>query len=162
MRVSGLESVLGKLRRPTWNDNFHHTLHVVLTGERNGYYQDFGTINQLAKAYSEGFVYSGEYSAFRRRRYGNSSRGTPGERFVVCAQNHDQVGNRAKGDRLTAILAFESLKLAAGAAVLSPCLPFLFMGEEYGETAPFLYFNSHGDPALIDAVKRGRQEGFAA
>jgi maltooligosyltrehalose trehalohydrolase len=145
-----------------WNDNFHHALHVLLTGERDGYYQDFGAIADLAKAYSEAFVYSGQYSPFRRRRYGNPARGTPAERFVVCAQNHDQIGNRMEGDRLSALTDFESLKLAAGAVLLSPFLPLLFMGEEYAETAPFLYFTSHGDPTLIEAVRRGRREEFAA
>jgi maltooligosyltrehalose trehalohydrolase len=145
-----------------WNDNFHHSLHVLLTGERDGYYEDFGGVAELAKAYSEGFVYTGQYSPFRRRRYGNSSRGIPGERFVVCIQNHDQIGNRPSGDRLTAQLDFESLKLAAGALLFSANLPLLFMGEEYGETAPFLYFTSHGDAALVEAVRKGRQEEFAA
>jgi len=144
-----------------WSDNFHHALHTMLTGERDGYYRDFGTAGQLATAYSEGFVYSGQYSPFRRKRYGNSARGTPGERFVVCTQNHDQVGNRAQGERLSALVDFESLKLAAGAMVLSPYVPLLFMGEEYGETAPFLYFTSHGDCALIEVVRRGRREEFA-
>jgi maltooligosyltrehalose trehalohydrolase len=145
-----------------WSDNFHHSLHGMLTGESDGYYRDFGTVANLATAYSEGFVYSGQYSPFRRRRYGNSAHGTPGERFVVCIQNHDQVGNRAQGERLSVLLEFESLKLAAGAMVLSPYLPLLFMGEEYGETAPFLYFTSHSDPAIVDAVRRGRREEFAA
>jgi maltooligosyltrehalose trehalohydrolase len=145
-----------------WSDNFHHALHVLLTGERDGYYMDFGAIANLATAYTEGFVYSGQYSQFRRRRHGNSARGVPGQRFVVCAQNHDQIGNRMKGDRLSTLVDFESLKLAAGAVLFSPFLPLLFMGEEYGETAPFLYFTSHGDPALIEAVRRGRQEEFAA
>ena len=145
-----------------WDDNFHHALHVLLTGERDGYYQDFGTIEDLAKAYTEGFVFSGQYSQFRRRRHGNSARGVPAERFVVCAQNHDQVGNRARGDRLSSIVDFESLKLAAGVVLLSPFLPLLFMGEEYGETAPFQYFTSHTDPALAEAVRRGRSEEFAA
>ncbi len=145
-----------------WNDGFHHALHVLLTGERDGYYEDYGTIANLATAYTEGFVYSGQYSRFRRRRHGNSARGVPGERFVVCAQNHDQIGNRAKGDRLSALVDFESLKLAAGAVLFSPFLPLLFMGEEYGETAPFQYFTSHGDPALIEAVRSGRKEEFAA
>jgi maltooligosyltrehalose trehalohydrolase len=145
-----------------WSDNFHHALHGMLTGERDGYYRDFGTAAHLASAYSEGFVYSGQYSPFRRRRYGNSARGTPGERFVVCIQNHDQIGNRVRGERLSVLLEFESLKLAAGAMLLSPYLPLLFMGEEYGETAPFLYFTSHGDPAIVDAVRRGRREEFAA
>jgi maltooligosyltrehalose trehalohydrolase len=145
-----------------WSDNFHHALHGMLTGEHDGYYRDFGTAAHLATAYSEGFVYSGQYSPVRRRRYGNSARGTPGERFVVCIQNHDQIGNRAQGERLSALLEFEALKLAAGAMLLSPYLPLLFMGEEYGETAPFLYFTSHSDPATIDAVRRGRKEEFAA
>jgi len=145
-----------------WSDNFHHALHGMLTGERDGYYRDFGTVAHLATAYSKGFVYSGQYSPFRRRHYGNSALGTPGERFVVCIQNHDQTGNRAQGERLSVLLDFESLKLAAGAMVLSPYLPLLFMGEEYGETAPFLYFTSHSDPATIDAVRRGRREEFAA
>jgi maltooligosyltrehalose trehalohydrolase len=144
-----------------WSDNFHHSLHVLLTGERDGYYQDFGTTGALATAYTEGFVYSGQYSTFRRRRHGNSARGTPAERFVVCSQNHDQIGNRPQGDRLSAQLDFESLKLAACAVLLSPYLPLLFMGEEYGETAPFQYFTSHSDPALIEAVRRGRREEFA-
>jgi maltooligosyltrehalose trehalohydrolase len=146
----------------SWSDDFHHALHTLLTGERDGYYRDFGRLDQLATAYSEGFTYSGQYSPFRRRRHGNSARGTPAERFVVCAQNHDQIGNRAQGDRLSILVDFESLKLAAGAVLLSPYLPLLFMGEEYGETVPFLYFTSHSDPALIDAVRRGRKEEFAA
>ncbi|HEX3748144.1 MAG TPA: malto-oligosyltrehalose trehalohydrolase [Bryobacteraceae bacterium] len=145
-----------------WSDSLHHVLHVLLTGEHDGYYQDFGGVADLAKAYNEAFVYSGQYSKFRRRRHGNSTRGARGEQFVVCAQNHDQIGNRAQGDRLSALLDFESLKLAAGAVILSPFLPLLFMGEEYGETAPFLYFTSHGDDDLIEAVRRGRQEEFGA
>jgi maltooligosyltrehalose trehalohydrolase len=145
-----------------WSDNFHHALHALLTGERDGYYRDFGTLGHLATAYTEGFVYSGQYSQFRRRRHGNSARGTPAERFVICAQNHDQIGNRALGERLSTLVDFESLKLAAGAVLFSPFLPLLFMGEEYGETAPFLYFTSHSDTALIEAVRRGRKEEFAA
>jgi maltooligosyltrehalose trehalohydrolase len=144
-----------------WSDSLHHVLHVMLTGERADYYQDYGTIADLATAYTQGFVYSGQYSRFRRRRHGNSARGARGEQFVVCAQNHDQIGNRAQGDRLSALIDFESLKLAAGAVIFSPFLPLLFMGEEYGETAPFLYFTSHSDADLIDAVRRGRQREFA-
>jgi maltooligosyltrehalose trehalohydrolase len=145
-----------------WSDSLHHALHVLLTGESDGYYQDYGNIGDLATAYTEGFVYSGQYSKFRRRRHGNSARGAPGERFVVYAQNHDQIGNRAKGDRLSTLVDFESLKLGAGVALLSPFLPLLFMGEDYGETAPFQYFTSHSDPGLIEAVRRGRKEEFAA
>src|SRR5579863_3563 len=92
-----------------WSDSFHHSLHTLLTGEHDGYYQDYGSVEHLAKAYSEGFVYTGQYSAFRRRRHGNSTRGMPGERFVVCIQNHDQIGNRAEGDRLSMLVDFESL-----------------------------------------------------
>ena len=145
-----------------WSDDFHHSLHAILTGERRGYYQDFGTLDQMAAAYTSGFVYSGQYSQFRRRRHGNpADDGTPGEHFVVCAQNHDQVGNRAQGERLSTLVDFESLKLAAGAVLLSPYLPLLFMGEEYGETAPFPYFTSYGDRDLIEGVRRGRKEEFA-
>ncbi len=144
-----------------WNDDFHHALHALLTDERSGYYMDFGKIEHLAKAYSEGFVYSGQYSTFRRRHFGNSSRDIPGHRLIVFSQNHDQVGNRMLGDRLSALTDFEALKLAAGVALLSPFIPLLFMGEEYGEEAPFPYFVSHGDPDLIEAVRKGRKEEFS-
>jgi maltooligosyltrehalose trehalohydrolase len=145
-----------------WNDDFHHALHALLTREKAGYYRDFGEVGHLAKAFREGFTYSGDYSAYRKRRHGNSSREIPASRFVVFAQNHDQVGNRIRGDRLSRLVKFEALKLAAGAVILSPFIPLLFMGEEYGETAPFQYFTSHSDPSLVEAVRRGRQEEFAA
>ncbi|MFZ5447282.1 MAG: malto-oligosyltrehalose trehalohydrolase [Thermodesulfobacteriota bacterium] len=145
-----------------WNDDFHHALHTLLTGEQTGYYQDFGRLDQLAQAWREGFIYSGAYSPFRRRRHGSSSRDISAERLVVFAQNHDQVGNRLGGERLSRLVSFEALKLAAGVVLLSPFMPLLFMGEEYGETAPFLYFVSHGDPGLIEAVRQGRIEEFAS
>jgi maltooligosyltrehalose trehalohydrolase len=145
-----------------WNDDFHHALRGVLTGERSGYYQDYGEFGQLVKAFREGFVYSGEYSAFRRHRHGTSTKDIPAERFVVFAQNHDQVGNRMLGERLSQLVSFEALKLAAAAVILSPFIPLLFMGEEYGEEAPFQYFISHGDGGLIDAVRHGRRLEFAA
>jgi maltooligosyltrehalose trehalohydrolase len=145
-----------------WNDDFHHSLHVLLTSERNGYYQDFGQLQHLAKAFQEGFVYSGQYSCYWQRKHGISSRDIPAHRFVVFAQNHDQVGNRMNGERLSQLVPFEALKLAAGIVLLSPFIPLLFMGEEYGETAPFPYFVSHSEPALIEAVRRGRREEFAA
>jgi maltooligosyltrehalose trehalohydrolase len=145
----------------TWADDFHHAVHTLLTGERHGYYSDFGSLDDLTRAWREGYTYAGRYSPHRRRRHGNSPAGVPPERFVVCIQNHDQVGNRAHGERLSQLVDFESLKLAAGLLLLSPYLPLLFMGEEYGETAPFLYFTSHGDPALVEAVRRGRREEFA-
>jgi maltooligosyltrehalose trehalohydrolase len=145
-----------------WNDDFHHALHTLLTDEDSGYYQDFGELQHLVKAFRQGFVYSGDYSFYRKRRHGNSSRYFPPERFVVFSQNHDQVGNRAQSERLSALVSSEALKLAAGLVLLSPFIPLLFMGEEYGETAPFHYFISHSDPDLIEAVRHGRREEFAS
>ena len=144
-----------------WNDDFHHALRVILTGDRSGYYQDYGHVEQLAKAFREGYVHSGEYSDYRRRRYGHSSRDIPALRFVVFAQNHDQVGNRMLGERLSELVSFDALKLAASTVILSPFIPLLFMGEEYGETAPFQFFISHLDAELVEAVRRGRREEFA-
>ncbi|HEY3247749.1 MAG TPA: malto-oligosyltrehalose trehalohydrolase [bacterium] len=145
-----------------WNDDFHHALHTALLDERGGYYQDYAGIPDLVRAFPGAYVYTGQFSAFRQRSHGNSSAGVPPDRFVVFAQNHDQIGNRSRGDRLADLLPFEALKLAAGCVLLSPCIPLLFMGEEYGERAPFPYFVSHTDPALVDAVRRGRRGEFAA
>jgi maltooligosyltrehalose trehalohydrolase len=145
-----------------WSDDLHHALHAVITGERQGYYCDFGEFDQLLKALREGFVYDGQYSPYRKRRHGNSSRHTPSHRLVVFSQNHDQVGNRLQGERLSALVSFEALKAAAGIILLSANLPLLFMGEEYGETAPFPFFISHSDPGLIEAVRKGRREEFAS
>jgi maltooligosyltrehalose trehalohydrolase len=145
-----------------WSDDFHHSVHALLTGERCGYYADFGQVRCLATTIKEGWYFSGQYSSYRRRRHGNSPRGIARHRFVVCSQNHDQVGNRALSERLSRLVDFESLKLAAGITLLSPFIPLLFMGEEYGETAPFHYFTSHSDASLIEAVRRGRKEEFAA
>ncbi len=145
-----------------WSDDFHHILHVLLTGEQRGYYQDFGKVEQLAKAYKEGFVYSWQYSPHRRRYHGSDASDRLGYQFVVCTQNHDQVGNRMLGERLTHLVSFEALKLAAGALMLSPNIPMIFMGEEYGEDAPFLYFVSHTDADLVEAVRQGRKREFAA
>lgn len=145
-----------------WNDDFHHALHTLLTGEREGYYRDFGRLDQFAAALRDGFVYTGQRSAHRRRRHGSSSRHRPAAQLVVCAQNHDQVGNRAQGDRLSVGVPPAALKVAAAAVLLAPNVPLLFMGEEYGETAPFQYFTDHGDPALAAAVREGRRTEFAA
>ncbi|MHB9156180.1 MAG: malto-oligosyltrehalose trehalohydrolase, partial [Endomicrobiales bacterium] len=145
-----------------WLDDFHHSLHALLTGERAGYYRDFGKLFHLEKSLREGFAYSGQYSAYRRRKHGNPSKDLPPERFVAFSQNHDQTGNRMRGERLSRLVSFESLKLAAGAVLLSPYIPLLFMGEEYGEEAPFLYFVNHADTALIEAVRKGRKEEFKA
>ena len=144
-----------------WSDDFHHALHVLLTGERNGYYQDFGTLADLRLALTEGFVYQGQGSQYRQRPHGTPSRHLAGERFVICSQNHDQVGNRAYGERLSTLVPFPALKLAAGLVLCAPNSPLLFMGEEYGEPAPFLYFTSHTDPALAQAVREGRRREFA-
>ena len=145
-----------------WCDDFHHSLHTLLTGERTGYYEDFGRIEQMAKAFKEGFVYSWQFSRHRMKFHGSSSRHRPARQFVVCAQNHDQIGNRAGGERLAKLVDFESLKLAAGAVLLSPYVPLLFMGEEYAEETPFLYFVSHTDLELVTAVREGRKAEFEA
>jgi maltooligosyltrehalose trehalohydrolase len=143
-----------------WSDDFHHSVHTLLTGERDGYYSDFGKISHLATTMKDGWYYAGQYSPHRRRSHGNALRDLAPTRFVVCSQNHDQVGNRALGDRLSTLVDFESLKLAAGVTLLSSFLPLLFMGEEYGEIAPFQYFTSHGDPQLAKAVRQGREREF--
>jgi maltooligosyltrehalose trehalohydrolase len=145
-----------------WNDAFHHCLHTLLTGEKAGYYEDYGTCAQMAKALKEGFVYSGQYSPFRKKFHGSDSSVIPGHQFIVFTQNHDQIGNRMLGDRLTNLVSFEALKLAAGVLLLSPNIPLIFMGEEYAEDAPFLYFVSHTDPDLIKVVREGRKKDFAA
>lgn len=145
-----------------WSDDFHHVLHVLLTGERGGYYQDFGGTRQLAKCFEEGFVYTGQYSKHRKCNHGAPADQTSPWQFVVYSQNHDQIGNRLMGERLTQLVGLEKLKLAAATVILSPFLPLLFMGEEYGETAPFQYIVSHSDLTLLEAVRKGRREEFAA
>jgi maltooligosyltrehalose trehalohydrolase len=145
-----------------WNDDFHHALHSLQTKEAFGYYRDFGSLWHMEKALQHGYVYTGEYSEYRQRRHGNSSSTIRPSQLVVFSQNHDQVGNRMLGERSSALLGLEAQKLSAGVVVLSPYLPLLFMGEEYGETAPFLYFTSHADPALGEAVREGRRAEFFA
>ncbi len=143
-----------------WSDDLHHSLHTLLTGEATGYYMDFGKVSDLATSLREGYVYSGQYSKFRKRSHGNSAADLPSGRFVAAAQNHDQTGNRMLGERLSTLVSFEAQKLSAAVILLSPFLPLLFMGEEYGEEAPFLYFVSHGDLELCEAVRQGRREEF--
>jgi maltooligosyltrehalose trehalohydrolase len=143
-----------------WSDDFHHSLHAVLTGERDGYYADYGPLLDLARAINDGFVFQGDYSAFRGRRHGAPPRGIPLDRFVVSTQNHDQVGNRAGAERLAALVSTPAAKLAAAIMLLSPSLPMLFMGEEYAEPAPFPYFIDHGEPELVEAVRHGREVEF--
>jgi maltooligosyltrehalose trehalohydrolase len=145
-----------------WSDDFHHAVHAGLTGERSGYYRDFGDVGSLATVLARRYLHAGEYSPYRGRRHGRPADDVPADRFVVAIQNHDQVGNRATGDRLGALLDPPSQRLAAGMLLLSPYVPLLFMGEEHGETNPFMYFVSHGDPALIEAVREGRRREFAS
>ncbi|MDP9132317.1 MAG: malto-oligosyltrehalose trehalohydrolase [Nitrospirota bacterium] len=144
-----------------WNDDFHHALRVVLTKESQGYYRDFTGMADLVQALQHGFVYTGRYSEFRRRLHGHSSELIMPAQFIVFSQNHDQVGNRADGERLSTQISLGALKAAAALVLLSPNIPLLFMGEEYGERAPFLYFIDHSDPGLIEAVRKGRREEFA-
>ena len=159
-RIISPESLGGLGLDAQWTDDFHHCLHVLLTGERDGYYQDFGGLAQLAKVFREGYAYTGQYSPYRKQRQGNSPRFISSRQFVVYAQNHDQIGNRCHGDRLGRLVSFSGQKLAAATVLLSPFIPLLFMGEEYGETAPFQYVISHTDPELVDAVRQGRREEF--
>ena len=144
-----------------WNDEFHHALHTVLTGEKNGYYEDFGALEQLAKAYTDVFIYNGNYSGHRKRNFGSPVGDLANDRFVVFSQNHDQTGNRLLGERLSTLISFEALKLAAAAVILSPFIPLLFMGEEYGEKNPFLFFVDFEDQVLLDKVRQGRKKEFS-
>jgi maltooligosyltrehalose trehalohydrolase len=139
-----------------WNDDFHHAVHAAVTAERHGYYVDFGRADDIARAMEQGFVYQGQYSRFRKRRHGAPSTHVDPASFVVYAQNHDQVGNRPDGRRLTTLVSAAQAELAAALVLLSPGVPLLFMGEEYGETNPFPYFVDHSDPVLVEAVRRGR------
>jgi maltooligosyltrehalose trehalohydrolase len=141
-----------------WADDFHHALRTLLTEDRDGYYADFGLLSQLAKAFHRPYVDDGEYSPFRRRRFGAPAEDIPPEGFVVFSQNHDQVGNRAYGDRMPAA----ARPLAAFCTLLSPFIPLLFMGEEYGELAPFQFFTNHIDADIAQATREGRRSEFAA
>jgi len=145
-----------------WLDDFHHSLHALITGEDSGYYTDYGELGDFATALDQGYVFAGDYSPYRMRRHGNQPNGARAEQFVVCVQNHDQVGNRMLGDRLSTLVDDRSLRLAASCLLLSPYVPLLFMGEEYGETRPFPYFIDHSDAQLIEAVRHGRRQEFSA
>jgi maltooligosyltrehalose trehalohydrolase len=143
-----------------WSDDFHHALHAFFTGERQGYYQDFGDPRQIARALREGYVFQGEQFRFWSRPRGASAKGVPLPANVISLQNHDQVGNRAKGERLTARLPRGVRKLASAFLLLAPHTPLLFMGQEYDETAPFQFFADFQDPALKKAVSEGRRSEF--
>src|SRR5687768_3032346 len=144
-----------------WSDDFRHSLHAVVTKADRGYFADFGRVEDLAKAIAEGFVYSGQHSEFRGARHGTPSAGRPGEQFVVCIQNHDQIANGYWGDRLSRVARPAQQRLAAALLLAgAPNVPMLFMGEEWAERAPFLYFTSHTDPDLGRAVRKGREEEY--
>ncbi len=145
-----------------WLDDFHHALHALLTGESSGYYADYGGVQHFAEALRQGYVYAGHYSTYRKRRHGNLPEGARPEQFVVCIQNHDQIGNRMLGERIAALVDFERQKLAAACVLLSPYIPLMFMGEEYGERRPFPYFTQHSDRSLVEAIRHGRREEFSA
>jgi maltooligosyltrehalose trehalohydrolase len=144
-----------------WADDFHHALHSMLTGEQTGYYEDFGKTENLVKAITNTYVYDGNYSGYRKRKFGSDASSFSADHFVVFAQNHDQTGNRVFGERLTTLVSVGGLKLAAAVVLLSPYIPLLFMGEEYGEKRPFLYFADHSDHELIERTKNGRKKEFA-
>jgi maltooligosyltrehalose trehalohydrolase len=141
-----------------WADDFHHALRVLLTGDREGYYEEFGTLAALAKVLHRPHFHDGTFSTFRRRRFGAPAEEVAPERFVVFSSNHDQVGNRAFGDRLPV----EARPLAAFMTLLAPFTPMLFQGEEYGERAPFRFFSDHIDEEIAVATREGRRREFAA
>jgi maltooligosyltrehalose trehalohydrolase len=144
-----------------WADEFHHALHTVLTGERSGYYEDFGKLADLEKSFHNAYVYDGIYSPHRKKIFGADASQNSCDQFVVFSQNHDQVGNRLRGERIASLVSFEKCKLAAATILLSPYVPLLFMGEEYGEQDPFLYFIHHSDSVLIETVRESRRKEFA-
>jgi maltooligosyltrehalose trehalohydrolase len=144
-----------------WNDDFHHALHTILTGESAGYLADFGSIEQLAKSLARGFVYDGTYSSSRRRRHGAPVAGLSAHRFIAFAQNHDQVGNRAMGERFGHLVTIDQLKIAAAILITAPFVPMLFQGEEWNASSPFQYFTDHQDAELAETVRKGRKAEFA-
>jgi maltooligosyltrehalose trehalohydrolase len=144
-----------------WNDDFHHALHTLLTGESSGYYADFGKLADLCKALEKAYIYDGRYSCYRKRTQGRPPAGLDGSRFVVFSQNHDQVGNRAFGERSAKLMSVGRLKVAAALVLTSPFLPMIFQGEEWGASTPFLYFSDHQDPALATRVREGRRLEFS-
>ncbi len=145
-----------------WSDDFHHALHAVLTGERAGYYADFGSLEHLAKALRQAFVHDGEYSPYRQRRHGRPPAGLPATSFLGYLQNHDQVGNRATGERSSMLVGPGLLKVAAALVLLGPSVPMLFQGEEWAAATPFLYFTDHEDEELGRLVSEGRRREFAS
>jgi maltooligosyltrehalose trehalohydrolase len=158
VRIINPRAVGGYALDAQWHDDFHHALYTFLTGQKEGFLEDFGAIADLSKSIRDGFVFDWKYSRYRKRFYGSSSKDRPGEQFVGFIQNHDQIANTSQGKRLATLVSPAQLKLAAVLTLCSPFLPLLFMGEEYGETAPFLYFTSFEDPHLAAAVSEGRKK----
>jgi maltooligosyltrehalose trehalohydrolase len=144
-----------------WSDDFHHAIHTLLTGENKGYYRDYGRADQLVRTLNEGFAFQGEHFEYWGKPRGDSSAGIPMPAHVFCIQNHDQIGNRAIGERLSHLVPRGAAKLAAALLLLSPATPMLFMGEEFAETAPFQFFTDFTDPQLQRAVSEGRRHEFA-
>jgi maltooligosyltrehalose trehalohydrolase len=145
-----------------WSDDFHHALHAALTGEDRGYYTDFGGLQPVARTLRRVFAVDGSYSRWRRRRHGRAATGLPGDRFLGYLQNHDQVGNRAAGERSAALMNAGRLRIGAALVLCAPFVPMLFMGEEWGASTPFQYFTDHRDSGLARAVSHGRRSEFAA
>jgi maltooligosyltrehalose trehalohydrolase len=145
-----------------WSDDFHHTVHAYLTGEQQGYYIDYGRAQDLPKLFEETFILQGGYSVYRDRSHGAPVADLTGDHFVVCIQNHDQVGNRAVGERLGVLISPPAQRLGASLLLLAPYLPLLFMGEEYGEERPFQFFCSFSEADLVEGVRIGRRKEFAA
>lgn len=143
-----------------WVDEFHHALRVATGNTKTGYYSEFEGLRHLAKSYKDVYVYDGIYSEHRKKIFGTKVGSHPGKQFVVFSQNHDQVGNRMLGERTSHLVSFEIQKLIAGAVIVSPFVPMLFMGEEYAASSPFLYFVSHSDSELVEAVRKGRKAEF--
>ena len=144
-----------------WSDDFHHALHTALTGERSGYYKDFNGMTDLAKALKQAYVYDGCHSRHRGRRHGQPPEGLNGHCFLAYAQNHDQVGNRAQGERLSQLVNAGRLKIAAALVLTSPFVPLIFQGEEWAAGSPFQYFTDHPEPELAHEVREGRRREFA-
>ncbi len=144
-----------------WSDDFHHSLVTVLTGERTGYYVDFGDFADLAKSLEQGYVYDGHYSVYRERNHGRPATGLPAWRFLGYSQNHDQIGNRARGERLEHLTTPTHAKIAAALTLTAPFIPMLFQGEEWAASSPFQYFTDHEDKELARLVSEGRRKEFA-
>ncbi len=143
-----------------WLEEFHHALHALVTDEKKGYYEDFGSVVHLAKSFTRGYVHDGIYSKYRKKTFGAKADGISGHQFIVYAQNHDMIGNRLNGERLSKQIDFEKLKLAAATYFISPFVPLIFMGEEFAEDAPFMYFIDHSDQNLVERVKKGRKREY--